>query len=1356
MSTSLLNHSATDGTSLYSVVSLSAIRSLTASQVDALARIGIRRVSDLLHYRPIHDARLITAAGQGLIAHPADLSDLLDPAQRGRTAKELLSQKPSVLTSMDAETASIFADAFGISTIEQLAAFPPFGEAQRFLTPTSEVFREHASAPIELMPAMIGAVESTATYSSFVKEATLSLKGVELSYDDAMIHYVDLRLARLFPVLGLFRPRAVLQKKHGPFLAAPEPFLHLGYVCKHTQRWINIGTYLGELSYSLALAPGESRNIAVIDWTRSQRTRRSEDTTAREELTNNLFHARALDEVTRSTAREHQEGGTTIAAGTLSTAAANVVGAAVTGGLAGTVPGAAIGGVAGAVVGTIEPGLGNLAGALAGAGAGAVIGFGVGAAIAGGTALVGSGNVQLGTLRSDSSGRRGIRASLEQNITETTSQKASSLRSLRSNIFATDDQAESERLQTRNITNYNHSHMLNIEYFEVLQHYRVDLRLTEAEPLLFLPFRPLDFTFELIRDYWSTLKHGVRSGPLRARFERVIEGATESGLAVPQKLRHVRVQLSTGLPMPGPVQVKLTGQSSVQKQKTVFLLGGVGFFGGPAQAEASFSFDSPGPNLDDLTGLSIAGLLDGQNVAVKVSVQTEDESGRAFRYSVSDDRVRASDGIANMDLNLAANDLGTDAVGEMERYFDERRYFFTRLLLLAIEKEQLIDLVEALQFQTAVRFHFPGIPISTPTHSAIPAFASGQKRVATATLRHLTSELGDKVHTAVSSKVSTRTNALPVSAIVMRTLEAVHSEVAGSPPLKKDSIDDTVARGVEAFKSSLLEAGLSGAEAAEIAKAIKLADLLKGSIGTAVSLPGLIDEPVHLSEFVEPEPIAITGNTLVFRMKKVSDPLVLKKELVNKKLGAVVDHPDAVAKFVTAALAEQPVSHDVYLPTNGVFAEAILGRANASEKIDITRFFNWQDSPIPHLAPAINALTAGSRRAEPLPTDVNIPGNVLNISTPAAFPDPTGMTAVLAAIQNPNLFRDMSKTEALTTILTNLSNLASQQGQLAGTLAGDARRDASQAALAMGQKVADLTALSLKAQQQPSAVQTPTERGGALNQIDKLLRESQEGTAGSVPSTLPPVIADDPRARVAGAPPGVIFASTTTTPFSSTSSASKVMIVGDPLDDSPQSVDLADLLVQHIKDRANVPSSGGVCVDACYQYLVDTLRENNVEILSLSGLDHGFPRIRTHSGGTLPGLSFVKLFYSNPELINWEGLPLSCRGKGPIGALLFADMIAGRAGGITITKDKWPQNMVPGTLLQLWTDEQAFIDVRDKGFTSRMGHAPIFLKYKNDDPTSDTIIVADQYNLSTEYKYPQYGLKYVVAARPAKIELVNT
>jgi hypothetical protein len=51
----------------------------------------------------------------------------------------------------------------------------------------------------------------------------------------------------------------------------------------------------------------------------------------------------------------------------------------------------------------------------------------------------------------------------------------------------------------------------------------------------------------------------------------------------------------------------------------------------------------------------------------------------------------------------------------------------------------------------------------------------------------------------------------------------------------------------------------------------------------------------------------------------------------------------------------------VPLPSGGVFAESVLGRANSAEKLDITRFWNWQDSPIPLQPPDIAALQSGSR-----------------------------------------------------------------------------------------------------------------------------------------------------------------------------------------------------------------------------------------------------------------------------------------------------------------------------------------------------------------------------------------------------------
>jgi hypothetical protein len=98
----------------------------------------------------------------------------------------------------------------------------------------------------------------------------------------------------------------------------------------------------------------------------------------------------------------------------------------------------------------------------------------------------------------------------------------------------------------------------------------------------------------------------------------------------------------------------------------------------------------------------------------------------------------------------------------------------------------------------------------------------------------------------------------------------------------------------------------------------------------------------------------------------------------------------------------------VPVPSGGVFAEAVLGRFNSGERLDLTRFWDWQESPIPIQPPDIAAIQAGSRRD----TDTTVPGQLgtpmLNIVNPPALPDPQGMGAVLAAVQNGNMFRDMS------------------------------------------------------------------------------------------------------------------------------------------------------------------------------------------------------------------------------------------------------------------------------------------------------------------------------------------------------------
>ena len=172
---------------------------------------------------------------------------------------------------------------------------------------------------------------------------------------------------------------------------------------------------------------------------------------------------------------------------------------------------------------------------------------------------------------------------------------------------------------------------------------------------------------------------------------------------------------------------------------------------------------------------------------------------------------------------------------------------------------------------------------------------------------------------------------------------------------------------------------------------------------------------------------------------------------------------------------------DINLPTSGLFTEAILGRSNAAEKIDLTRFINWQDMPIPNAAPSILSVDTGSRaQATPALTVSNTDG-VLNILPPTALPDPSGLANVLAAVQNGAIFRDMSQAAVLGTILSNLAGVAQRTATSAGQLSGDALAATLQSATALANKVADATQ-GLAG----GAFKSMTELGGRLGEIEKI------------------------------------------------------------------------------------------------------------------------------------------------------------------------------------------------------------------------------------------------------------------------------
>ncbi|MCL4265775.1 MAG: hypothetical protein KJ069_21355 [Anaerolineae bacterium] len=267
------------------------------------------------------------------------------------------------------------------------------------------------------------------------------------------------------PIEAGFMPLDVGRQPETGFIT-PAVGLRLTY----NQSWYGEGLALGHLLHSVALAPGESTRIAVIDWNRQQRVVATETITETEALTAELLHNRSINEITNAVATEAQTG--------FSKATNTET--------------------------TFSSGSGSGA-------AGEYMGFF-------GVAGISFGN-SLGTTEATSvastTGRREIQAEMQQNICDHTQQAANSVRNRRASIVREVSQKESETLSTRTITNFNHMHALTIQYYEVVQLYRTAVELAKVTQCLFLPMKILDFDAQVTQKYRAVLQQAAFSREIR-------------------------------------------------------------------------------------------------------------------------------------------------------------------------------------------------------------------------------------------------------------------------------------------------------------------------------------------------------------------------------------------------------------------------------------------------------------------------------------------------------------------------------------------------------------------------------------------------------------------------------------------------------------------------------------------------------------------------------------------------------------------------------------------------------------------------------------------------------------------------
>ncbi|MFM9950298.1 MAG: hypothetical protein ACKV1O_20350 [Saprospiraceae bacterium] len=921
-------------------------------------KLDIHTVFDLATSRLFSNASLLTESSKN---HKSLLrrfghvpSDMINAEKLENSDLEnILLEAISVLDGIGPDLAKEMEKVFQVHSIRELALFQPYQAALNILN--------DAFFP-----------ENNKNYDPEAPEELLPKMG---DFPTERVQYSTLVMDKIADRENGTPRQSLTSKEFSPIslddIAAPSfkgfDKIATGALLTFDQSWYVEGLTLGSLLHSTALAPGESTRVAVIDWVRKERGEQVEITTEKEALVNDTSHNRSISEVTEAVAREAQEG----------FSKSKVWSSSKQGGIS-----------AGATLGAL--GLGGNASA--------------------------SSSQSGAESYSTSTGSREMSANMSQNINDRTHQHAHSTRSRRASVVKEVSQSEQEKISTRVVTNYNHMHALTVQYYEVVQLYRVEVTFKEAQRCVFIPFSLLDFSKE---DVINKFEDILMSVALNGNIKQAIRSRNQ-------------VELSF--------------------------------------ANSGTQFVNKDNNLVEID----KGKLDIDEVRVRTkqlntSPAPEDNKDNAQIKAFTERRALFSEISSDIIPIEMASMIGR---GYIHANFKSSSIFLPKEAII-------IGFTNSNSGANTVLHTSSGSVSGNSNMISIPI--TELKSIEVAQTRSLDLHDGDNV---AKSTVTLALNIfgdiinVPLPKIKLGEQdEKITVVTVKNAPLNKDLI-----KHFEQNKYYYSQAIFRNLDASQIA-------FLLSNYTFKVN-----EKEKPLPEIIDPKPIAHIGNYLVFGVNaNPQDDQEWFEWLHNHGFADGKTKEEYQKRLVT--------KHDlVPISSGGVFAEAVLGRFNGAEKLDITRFWNWQDSPIPIQPTEIAAIQSGSRSQAMDLKGAQLSNPTIHITNPTNLPDPTGMTAILQAIQNGNTFRDISGLSNTIKLAGDAMDLANRSATAAGQQSGTNLANAFQHDIEL-KKIEAMERLA-KSQNgnQGGGSKNVTEQGSKINYFDKFRGQESgngENSAGN-------------------------------------------------------------------------------------------------------------------------------------------------------------------------------------------------------------------------------------------------------------------
>ncbi|MFN8432166.1 MAG: hypothetical protein U0V04_19450 [Spirosomataceae bacterium] len=897
---------------------------------------------------------------------PNNFIDASIPKKEDKSIENTGELNIKYLVGISKESATKINDTLGITTIEELAYWSPAQVAKHLVSVSLGTTNSQLEEEIDILRPKMGEFPTQQTYY----ETLVMLKMLDSNENQDIIDVTEGNALDFEKTLK------------DDFQSFSRPAI--GTVLTFSQSWNVKGITLGQMLHSVGLAPGEITKIAVIDWQSKISGKQSDNSNETENLDNETAHSLSIQEVQNSVANELQQGGSSATSSSISRSKSQASANDSVSVNAGS-----------AMLNMFTLGLLGDKPKMQSNG--------------GGTNTQKASTFTTASSDSWSIGSRDIAASMSKSINDKTEQHANSARSRRASVIKEVTQSENEKLTTRVIVNYNHMHALNIQYYEVVQIYKILTSIIKAECCLFIPVKTIDFEFG---------QNIIQFDKFIARYRQALMRG-----AITLDIRDLLID---------DTSIVSLYPTYVSKETKLFNR-------------------TKSPSKD---------LLVSESPEVETTIQPM--AGTIISHSI--DRFF-------LEAILSTN--------------------FTRENTTNSSRVNLPD-TSFIQNCTAFGFEkYPNIRFIGKNNVEIAKGGFGSNDVYTPNTPILLSEI-ERIEMSGSISEIASKQTLTIELSTNENSYSVYFDV--NPNINSDFSTVINLSSNKSARRNRLKAHL-------IANTEYYSGVIYESLDTttiSLLLANYKWDTIQLLNLIDPKPYKVIGNYLIFKAPNFSSK-TFDSNTESKTLGKLVEIEQKLNEFEHKfnSLLEQGTTTTeakkelrlllseskktlletqynellnefgitewagrderiVPMPTGGIFAEAVLGRSNSAEKLDITRFWNWQDSPIPILPPDINPLSQIGKGS-----DIDLKASpfgqpILNIVNPTTLPTGSDLGGILQAVSSANMFRDMSGLSGTQKLVEQASQATTNAAIDSGALTSSNMRTQAQKTVAMAQIAADL------------------------------------------------------------------------------------------------------------------------------------------------------------------------------------------------------------------------------------------------------------------------------------------------------------